>query len=224
MDRRIAGSSGPGGDSASGAAPPQIPAARSVRATAAAEAPVLDGREDDAVWRATPVVDQFLQAKPSEGAAARFRTEARLAYDARNLYVFVRAFDPHPDSIISLLSRRDEQTASDHVILLLDPYHDRRTGYEFVVTPGGVKTDYAIFNDGNEDVAWDGVWDVATRRGFARLDRRVPDPAVAAPLLGEGRRHLRPAALAGHPAARRDGDLAAVSAPRGRASPRSSAS
>ncbi len=144
------------------AAPPQIPAARSVRATAAAEAPVLDGREDDAVWRATPVVDQFLQAKPSEGAAARFRTEARLAYDARNLYVFVRAFDPHPDSIISLLSRRDEQTASDHVILLLDPYHDRRTGYEFVVTPGGVKTDYAIFNDGNEDVAWDGVWDVAT--------------------------------------------------------------
>ncbi len=86
-----------------------------------------------------------------------------MAYDANHLYVLVRAFDPHPDSIVSLLSRRDEQTASDHVILLLDPYHDRRTGYEFVVTPGGVKTDYAIFNDGNEDVAWDGVWDAATK-------------------------------------------------------------
>ena len=80
----------------------------------------------------------------------------------RNLYVFVRAFDPHPDSIVSLLSRRDDQTASDQVILLLDPYHDRRTGYEFVVNPAGVKADYAIFNDGNEDVAWDGVWDAAT--------------------------------------------------------------
>ncbi len=109
------------------------------------------------------MLDQFLQAKPAEGAPARLKTEARLLYDARNLYVFVRAFDPHPDSIVSLLSRRDEQTASDHIILLLDPYHDRRTGYEFVVNPAGVKTDYAIYNDGNEDVAWDAVWDAETR-------------------------------------------------------------
>jgi hypothetical protein len=86
-----------------------------------------------------------------------------VAYDARHLYVFVRAFDPHPDSIVSLLSRRDEPTASDEIILMLDPYHDRRTGYEFVVNPAGVKADYAIYNDGNEDVAWDAVWDAATR-------------------------------------------------------------
>ncbi|HTG51025.1 MAG TPA: DUF5916 domain-containing protein, partial [Gemmatimonadales bacterium] len=46
---------------------------------------------------------------------------------------------------------------------MLDSWHDRRTGFEFVVNPAGVKSDYAIFNDGNEDVAWDGVWDVATR-------------------------------------------------------------
>ena len=124
---------------------------------------MLDGRDDDAVWRTAPAIDRFLQAKPSEGAPARLRTEARVAYDAHNLYVFVRAFDPHPDSIISLLSRRDEQTASDEIILMLDPYHDRRTGYEFVVNPAGVKADYAIYNDGNEDVAWDAVWDVATR-------------------------------------------------------------
>ena len=132
-------------------------------------------------------IDQFLQAKPSEGAPARFRTEARVAYDARNLYVFVRAFDPHPDSIVSLLSRRDEQTASDHIILMLDPYHDRRTGYEFVVNPAGVKADYAIFNDGNEDVAWDAVWDVATQVDSLGLDRGVPHPALPAALLGEGR-------------------------------------
>ena len=31
------------------------------------------------------------------------------------------------------------------------------------MNPAGVKADYAIFNDGNEDVAWDAVWDVATR-------------------------------------------------------------
>ncbi|HYC32887.1 MAG TPA: DUF5916 domain-containing protein, partial [Gemmatimonadales bacterium] len=137
-------------------------AATSVRATLAAEEPVLDGKDDDPVWRTAPVIDAFQQAKPSEGAAARYRTEARVAYDARTLYVFVRSYDPRPDSIVSLLSRRDDQTASDEIILMLDPYHDRRTGFEFVVNPAGVKSDYAVYNDGDEDVAWDAVWEAAT--------------------------------------------------------------
>lgn len=143
-------------------APPPAVSGSSVRATLAVAPPVLDGRDDDPVWRAAPAMGQFRQAKPREDAEPRFRTEARVGYDARNLYVFVRAFDPRPDSIVGLLSRRDEQTASDEIILMLDPYHDRRTGYEFVVNPAGVKTDYAIYNDGDEDLAWDAVWDVAT--------------------------------------------------------------
>ena len=148
----------------SAAAPPQVPRdAATVRATLAAEPPVLDGSDGDAVWRGAALIDRFLQAKPSEGAPARHATVARVAYDSRHLYVFVRAFDPSPDSIIGLLSRRDEQTDSDEIILMIDSYHDRRTGYEFVVNPAGVKTDYVIYNDGDEDVAWDGVWDVATR-------------------------------------------------------------
>ena len=142
---------------------PAAPISTAVRATRAAVAPVLDGRDDDAVWRTAPVIDQFLEARPNEGAAARLRTEAKVAYDAHNLYVFVRSFDPHPDSIVSLLSRRDDETASDHVTLMVDSYHDRRTGYEFAVNPAGVKSDYAIYNDGNEDGAWDAVWDAATQ-------------------------------------------------------------
>ncbi len=142
---------------------PDLASPNAVRATLALEAPVIDGIDGDAVWRSTPVIDQFLQARPSEGAAAGLRTEARVAYDAHNLFVFVRAFDPHPDSLISLLSRRDDQTASDHITLMIDSYHDRRTGYEFSINPAGVKSDYAIYNDGNEDVAWDAIWDAATK-------------------------------------------------------------
>ena len=140
-----------------------LPTATTVQATRTAAAPVLDGRDDDVVWKSSPVIGPFLEARPAEGAEPKLRTEARIAYDEHNLYAFIRAFDPHPDSIVSLLSRRDEQPASDYVTLMLDPYHDRRTGYEFSVNPAGVKADYAIFNDGDEDVAWDAVWDAATR-------------------------------------------------------------
>jgi len=142
---------------------PPLPTSTTVQATRAAEPPTLDGRDDDVIWHSAPAIDGFLEAKPAEGAQPKLRTEAKVAYDEHNLYVFVRAYDPHPDSIISLLARRDEETASDRISLMLDPYHDRRTGYEFMVNPAGVKTDYAIYNDGDEDIAWDAVWDAATR-------------------------------------------------------------
>ncbi len=134
-----------------------------VKATRATVPPVIDGKDaEDAVWREAPPITQFTQWQPTEGKKPRFPTEAKVAYDAANLYVFVRAFDPHPDSIIKLLERRDTWTASDMIWLFIDSYHDRRTGYEFGVNAAGVKIDQAIYDDGREDGAWDAVWDVAT--------------------------------------------------------------
>jgi len=142
--------------------PPPVPASR-VIATRAAQPPVIDGRDDDAVWRETQPINGFQEWRPSEGGPPKLPTEAKIAYDAANMYVFVRAFDPHPDSIITVRARRDYFTPSDMIWLFLDSYHDRRTGYEFGVNPSGVKLDAQVYNDGNEDFAWDAVWDVATR-------------------------------------------------------------
>ncbi|HEY2067168.1 MAG TPA: carbohydrate binding family 9 domain-containing protein, partial [Gemmatimonadaceae bacterium] len=139
---------------------PTDSAATALRATTP---PVIDGRDDDEIWRAAAPITGFRQWSPTEGKEPRFRTEAKVAYDAVNLYVFVRAYDPHPDSIIKLLERRDTFTPSDMIWIFVDSYHDRRTGYEFGVNAAGVKIDQAIYDDGNEDVAWDAVWDVATR-------------------------------------------------------------
>src|SRR3954467_8151983 len=129
----------------------------------AESSPTVDGKDDDAAWRSAPPITQFQQWRPNEGKPARFKTEAKIVYDASNLYVFVRAFDPHPDSIKKLLERRDSFTASDMIWIFVDSYHDKRTGYEFGVNAAGVKTDQAIYDDGNEDQAWDAVWDVATQ-------------------------------------------------------------
>jgi Domain of unknown function (DUF5916)/Carbohydrate family 9 binding domain-like len=142
---------------------PASPSPNSVTATHAAQPPTIDGRDDDAVWRDAHAITEFQEWRPTEGLAPKAPTEAKIAYDAGNLYVFVRAFDPHPDSIITVLARRDYFTPSDMVWLFVDSYHDRRTGFEFGVNPSGVKLDAQIYNDGNEDFAWDAVWDVATR-------------------------------------------------------------
>ncbi len=131
-------------------------------AVRAPQAPALDGRDDEPYWRDAPVIDRFLEYEPNEGAETRFRTEARVTYDNRNLYVFVRMYDPAPDSIVSLLARRDQRVPSEQLKLVIDSYHDRRTAYQFAVNPAGVKRDFYVYNDNVEDPSWDAVWDVAT--------------------------------------------------------------
>ena len=87
---------------------------------------MIDGKDDDDVWRTAPAIADFREWDPVEDTTPRFRTEARIAYDERDLYVFVRAFDPHPDSIKKLLARRDVLPPTDHIGMLIAAYHDRR--------------------------------------------------------------------------------------------------
>jgi hypothetical protein len=159
----VAGAQRPFAPPGDPAATMNVATATAATATRATEAPVIDGREDDAVWQHAQLIDSFRQSAPSEDKAPSFRTTAKVAYDDRYLYVFVRAYDPHPDSIIALLSRRDVHTQSERLKVIIDSYHDRRTGYEFAVNPLGVRRDTFTFNDEIEDDSWDGVWDVATR-------------------------------------------------------------
>lgn len=145
------------------APPPQPSTPATTAAVLAAQAPVIDGRDDDAVWQAATATEGFRQFSPKVNGDATFRTAFRVAYDARNLYVFVRMFDPHPDSIMHALSRRDVRGPSDQVKIMIDSYDDRRSGFQMAVNPDGVKRDYSISNDDQEDDSWNGIWDVATR-------------------------------------------------------------
>ena len=139
-----------------------LPTATGATAARAEVAPVLDGMDTDALWRAAPAITQFRQHDPVEDGDPRYRTEARVGYDDKYLYVFVRAYDPAPDSVMAFLSRRDQRTQSDYIHLMVDGYNDKRTGVRLTVNPRGVKRDFSITNDGNEDPSWDGVWDVVT--------------------------------------------------------------
>jgi hypothetical protein len=124
----------------------------------------LDGRLDEAAWKAAAPAGNFIQSYPKPGAPAPDQTEVRVLYDDGALYVGIRMFDAHPDSIAAQLARRDASGIySDWIHLIVDSYHDRRTAFRFSVNPKGVKKDVYTFNDGNEDLNWDAVWEVATR-------------------------------------------------------------
>ncbi len=149
--------------SAPAAAADPEPSARHT-ATRAGSAIRLDGDLSDAAWGEASVISDFIQREPTEGAPPTHRTEARVLFDDVAIYVGVRAFDSEPDRILAFLTRRDADSASDWIRVLIDSSHDRRTAYEFVVNPAGVKRDSYYFNDNNDDESWDAVWEVAVLR------------------------------------------------------------
>jgi hypothetical protein len=124
----------------------------------------VDGQLTEGSWSDAVPTSDFQQREPSEGAAATHATDVRVLYDRDAIYVAVRAVDPEPDRIVGLLTRRDDQSPSDWVSILVDSYHDRRSAFEFGVNPAGVKFDRYWFNDSNNDRGWDAVWDAAASR------------------------------------------------------------
>jgi hypothetical protein len=131
------------------------PSAIAVRAVAALS---------EEFWQSVPATDAFVQREPEEGGVPSQRTEFRVAYDATTLFVKVRAFDTDAGHIVSYLTRRDTDSPSDWIRVLVDSYHDKRTAYEFSVNPAGVKFDRYWYNDNNRDDSWDAVWDVKVAR------------------------------------------------------------
>ena len=129
------------------------------------DAPVsVDGVLNEPVWSSGTPVTEFYQSEPHQGEAARFRTEARVAFDDNAIYVGLRMFDPAPDSIIARLTRRDDSVPTDRVCVYLDPYHDKRSGYYFLINAAGTLLDGTLSNDGWEDGSWDGVWSAQAKR------------------------------------------------------------
>ena len=146
-----------GGRVATMGSPVKRVAARAVLA----EPPRLDGVLDDAAWQAAEPATDFVQMRPVPGAPSTRPTEARVVYDASAIYVGMRMYD-HPDSVVSQLARRDASGVyTDWAHVLIDSYHDRRTAFRFSVTPRGTKKDVLHFDDSNEDLNWDAVWEVA---------------------------------------------------------------
>ncbi len=126
-------------------------------------APRIDGRLDEADWQRAQPAGDFVQAVPRSGAPASERTEVRVLYDQDALYVGFRAYDSRPDSIASLLARRDANGVyTDWLHVAVDSYHDRRTAWRFSLNPRGVQGDGTIVNDTERDALWDAVWQGAS--------------------------------------------------------------
>ncbi|HJQ25265.1 MAG TPA: DUF5916 domain-containing protein [Blastocatellia bacterium] len=133
---------------------------RRIRAVYTTDPIRIDGVLNEPAWnQALPATD-FRQEEPHEGAPATERTEVRVLYGDKYLYVGIRAFDSEPDKVNARELARDASFSNDDKIeILLDTYHDRRNAYRFVVNPLGTQQDALITDEGRDiNLSWDAPW------------------------------------------------------------------
>jgi hypothetical protein len=130
------------------------------------EVPIIDGVLNDEIWLRGIWQGGFIQRDPYAGANPSQKTEFQIVYDRDYLYIAIKAIDTAPDSISYRISRRDE-IDGDAVGLAIDSYNDKLTAFGFWVNAAGVKKDFILSNDGdNEDQNWDPIWWVKTAKSI----------------------------------------------------------
>ncbi len=138
---------------------------------------VVDGALSEDMWRAALPASGFRQREPLEGEPASERTEVHVVYDDETLYIGVMAYDNEPDEVVARILQRDKLMepeffgggltfgGDDAVAILLDPFHDHRSGVVFATNPNGAEFEALLSDEGSDvNIDWRGVWEVAGTR------------------------------------------------------------
>ena len=136
----------------------QVGVKKKITAVRITSPPKIDASLDDEAWKGIPAATDFIQFRPYNGRKSSLNSEVKFAYDDVALYVGAMLYDPHPDSILTELSERDDIGISDFFGVYIDCYNDYLTAYGFLVTSRGVQIDLKSLSDDDEDDSWDAVW------------------------------------------------------------------
>ena len=142
------------------------------------EAPTIDGALNELGWQQATPLTNFVQAEPFEGQPATEKTEVRILYDDKNIYVGAICYYSDPSQIITSDTSRDfNPSEMDSVQLIFDTYHDRQNGFVFGTNAVGSQYDAQVRDEGERqssaapgsgsagsnsgiNVNWDASWDV----------------------------------------------------------------
>lgn len=147
------------------------------------EEPSMDGSPFESAWDSIKT-REFVMLNPICGNEPSQRSEAKIGYNDKYLYVAGYMYDTEPEKIRAKSKKRDEGNISnDFFGISLDTYNDNENAVMFTTTPAGLRTDAQIVNDGQAPITsgpmqlnWNSVWEVETslndKGWFAEL--RIP--------------------------------------------------
>ncbi|VAW26568.1 hypothetical protein MNBD_BACTEROID04-1500 [hydrothermal vent metagenome] len=122
----------------------------------------LDGKLDELIWKQKNSISNFIQREPDFEKPATEKTKVAISYYPSTLYIAVWCYQHTSTKIIAKSLQRDFNfEGEDNFKIVINPFNDKRTGYEFIVNPFGARADLLITSSDNTSSDWNGVWDAA---------------------------------------------------------------
>jgi len=136
---------------------------RRIRGVRVDTAPVIDGILDDEVWALAEPITEFHQIRPGDRTPTSEPTEVRVLYTSDAIYIAAKMDDSDPELIATPTLRHGQGLGpDDRLIVILDPFNTRRTGYRFETNLNGVRHDALYTQINSFDANWSTIWEVQT--------------------------------------------------------------
>ena len=142
---------------------------------------VIDGQENETVWKEAAVSSDFWQYFPTDSVSAEYQTRFKVLNDSKNIYIQIKAFYEGEDYVIPSLRRDFQGGGNDNLAFHFDPFNDRTNSFFFGTNPLGVKREALISNGGNNwrrnsNLSWDIKWDTETKQydGYTLTEVKIP--------------------------------------------------
>jgi len=126
---------------------------------------VIDGVDDDKAWQETDIAKDFFMVLPMDDGPANEKTEIRMAYDSKNLYLLATFYHGKKGEYTVESLRRDFSFGkNDNFLLFMDPFNNQTTGFSFGANAYGAQWDGTMYDGGSVDLNWDSKWISETTR------------------------------------------------------------
>lgn len=122
-------------------------------------APQIDGDLSDPVWANAARISDYQEMSPIEYRPASERTEAYILFDDDALYVGFYVYDSKPDEITNNVLQPDFPLGSDDKVnLIIDPFNNQRSGYQFQLNANGARSESIYISGTRGSSSWEGIW------------------------------------------------------------------
>lgn len=119
----------------------------------------IDGLENDDAWKESSTSTNFNMVLPMDTSKAKVKTEVKLTYDKKNLYVLAHCYKNKPGANMVESLRRDFNfVKNDNFIVFFDTFDDLTNGLAFGANAAGAQWDGILFEGGRADLNWDNKW------------------------------------------------------------------
>jgi len=141
----------------------------------------IDGVLDEVVWETAESAHDFQQNFPTDSILAQQKTDIKMLYDSKNLYLAIKLNTKGKNYVVPSLRRDFRAGGNDNISLLFDTFNDGTNAFLFGINPYGVRREALITGGGANLRGFTTSWDVKWR-GESKIYDDYYTAEIAIPL------------------------------------------